>query len=391
MSIQKYLFVGLPILTLHIATLNAESSNPDVTFFLYDAGETKALEPVIEYLKNHNKVVDILAVGTASTLIKDQSSVIDLEKDCGITTKITPELWKRNQQLNTEELKKLKNCTRAPLLVSGYNSAVQNQLLETLQPTKTTTAVFYDSFNPPHCTLSDKSECYAEKAAALSDILIASTYELRDQFQKLSPARCFAFGNPTLESWRIEMNKTDKKILTETLKITNEKPVILYIGGYGDDYEDSFGLFLTAVRDLKNYQILVTLHPKMNGQFEQKLLETMNLSHVRIASKDLPTPTLASLATVVVTQRSTAGVQARFAGLPVIYLDVHPEKYTNFLIDAHLVGQVSSPEAFIDELAIINNQSITNESLGKKLGIPQNSTEKIGEYLISLTRENLVS
>ncbi|MGN6669918.1 MAG: hypothetical protein ACTHJ4_00040 [Candidatus Nucleicultricaceae bacterium] len=389
MSIQKYFLIGLSLLTVSSTSLNAVPSNPDVTFFLYDAGETKALEPILSLLKNQNKIVNVLAVGTAATLIKDQDILIDLEKDCGITTKITADNWKRDQKLNEAEVAKLKNCIKPSVLVAGYNSAVQTQLLEALKPANTTTVVFYDSFNPPAaCTSPDKSECYALNAAEAADVLLVSTYELRDIFQKLSPQRCFAFGNPTLESWKKEIDQTDKNTLIDSLKINTSKPVILYVGGYGDDYESSFNLFLDAVKDLKNYEILVTIHPKANGQFEQKEIDARSLSHIKIMPKNIPTPSLASIATLVTTQRSTAGVQARFAGLPVIYLDVHPEKYTNFLIDANLVGHVSSPEAYIDELAIIKNQPRTDEEpLGKKLGIPQNAAEKITEYLISLIRE----
>lgn len=389
MSIQKYFLIGLSLITVCSTSLNAEPSNPDVTFFLYDAGETKALEPVLALLKKQNKIVNILAVGTAATLITDKDILIDLEKDCGITAKITAENWKRDQKLNESDIAKLQNCIKPSVLVAGYNSALQTQLLEALKPTNTTTVVFYDSFNPPAaCTSPNTSECYALNAAEAADVLLVSTYELRDIFQKMSPQRCFAFGNPTLESWKKEINQTDKTTLIDSLKINTSKPVILYVGGYGDDYESSFNLFLDSVKDLKNYEILVTIHPKVSGQFEQKAIEARGLSHIKVMPKDIPTPSLASIATLVTTQRSTAGVQARFAGIPVIYLDVHPEKYTNFLIDAHLVGHVSTPEAYIDELAIIKNQPMTDdEPLGKKLGIPQNAAEKIAEYLISLIRQ----
>lgn len=373
-------FLGLSSLSF-----SANGHAIDVTFFLYDAGETKALEPVMDALKKADKSYEIMAVGTAESLVKNHDAVRNLVKDCGFSAKITPLEWKREQKLSNEELAQLKKCTRGSILVTGYNSAIQNQLIESVKSKGVETVVFYDSFNPPDtCNPNTSSPCYAHEAAYRADVMLVSTYDLKEAFQNISPVRCFALGNPTLETWKHHMDNVNQQALRTTLQVENDKPVLLYIGGYGDDYEGSFNLFLDSVKNIHDYQIVVTLHPKVDGTLEGKLIADKNLSQIKIAPKDIPTPSIASIASLVVTQRSTAGVQARFAGLPLIYVDVHPQKYTNFLIKSNHATQVSSPEAFIDELAVIQQKSKDTVSLQKKLGIPSNAAEKIAGYLMSI-------
>jgi hypothetical protein len=365
--------------------LNASSAT-DLTFFLYDAGETKALEPVIEALKRAQKTYKIIAVGTADQLLRDTPQKIDLKTACGVEATITAEAWKRDQILSDSDLEKLKNCTKASVLVTGYNSALQTQLVAAFKGSKTQTVVFYDSFNPPAtCSDTDRSPCFAENAALAADVVLTSTYGLRDAFQRITPARCFTLGNPTLESWQKDMESVDKTNLYASLNLSPQKPLILYMGGYGEDYESSFGLFLDSVKNLTPYQIVIALHPKVDGAFEEKLAREKNLPFVTIAPKTIPVSSLATLATLGVTQRSTTGVQARFAGLPVIYLDTHPQKYTNFLITAKQVAQLSSPEDFIDELAVIEKRNKDAQPLSQQMGVPLGAAQKIAHYLIGLT------
>lgn len=367
------------------AQLNA-APHTDLTFFLYDAGETKVLEPVIEELKRAQKTYKIIAVGTASLLLKESPQKIDLNAACGVEASITAEAWKRDQTLSDKDLEKLKSCADASVLVTGYNSALQTQLVSSFKGSNTETVMFYDSFNPPQiCKDSDRSSCFAENAALAADVVLTSTYGLRDAFQRITPARCLVLGNPTLESWQKDMETVDREKLYASLNISAEKPLILYMGGYGEDYESSFALFLDSVKNLTPYQVVIALHPKMDGAFEEKLVREKNLSFVTIAPKTIPTSNLAALAALVVTQRSTTGVQARFAGIPVIYLDTHPEKYTNFLISAKQVAQFSSPEDFIDELAVIEQRNRSAQSLNQQMGVPLGAAQKIAQFLIGLS------
>lgn len=371
------------------AHLNAVS-HTDITFFLYDAGETKVLEPVIEALKQSEKTYKIIAVGTANLLLNESPQKIDLKTACGVDATITTESWKRDQTLSNSDLEKLKNCADASVLVVGYNSALQTQLVSAFKGSNTQTVMFYDSFNPPlTCKDSDRASCFAENAALAADVVLTSTYDLRDAFQKITPARCFVLGNPTLEAWQQNMETVDRDKLQASLNISPRKPLILYMGGYGEDYESSFALFLDAVKDITRYQVVIALHPKMDGTFEERLVREKNLPFVTIAPKTIPTSNLATLAAVVVTQRSTTGVQARFAGIPVIYLDTHPEKYTNFLITAKQVAQLSSPEDFIDELSVIEKRDKNTQPLTQQMGVPLGAAQKIAQYLIELSNHEV--
>ena len=187
----------------------------DYLFVLYDAGESVALAPVIEGLKERGKEVRVLTYGTKG----------------------------RYEELPPEEL------SDADVVVTGTASKIQWQYIK---HSTGKTVAYYD--NPlPIETIS-----YAplirefEKAADL--FLVPSNAAAKSS----EAPHIEVVGNPDLDRYSAG---------------AQQEGLMVYFGGYDPDYEEAFKAFLnyTLGRDM---EVVVRPHPKTDGSLERRLIET---------------------------------------------------------------------------------------------------------------------
>lgn len=241
-------------------------------FVLFDAGETLALTPVIERLKEKGEEVLVL--------------------------KYDPKTMDRFERLPEEEV-----ASYAPdVLVVGDASQAQLQFVQALKG-KAEIFCYYD--NP----LEIDRIPYAE---------LIRTFEKKvDHF--LVPSRCAAqsssaknptvVGNPDLDFFEAEV---------ENYPITPGR--VVYIGGYDIDYEEAFKHFVKKFQAYEG-EVVVRPHPKTDGSLEKRLTEGTLIQ----VGESLSTVESLGRAELVVIHRSSLGTKASLCGKKVLSIESNGE------------------------------------------------------------------
>ncbi|MBI4126401.1 MAG: hypothetical protein HY465_02800 [Deltaproteobacteria bacterium] len=360
----------------------------DVLFVLYDAGETLALQPVMEQLDQTDISYRVLAVATAHTLSKNHPHSLDSKQDCRIKARIDATHWQRDTSLGDDDLEYAETCVTPRLVITGMASRFQEQLAERFQKNKITTAGYYDALSPMTrdavgCTMTDK----------LSEVLVSSKKITESIRACSSSVRITVIGQPTLDTWQEALANTNIAALRTTLKLKKEWPTILYAGGYGEDYAEAFTLFAQAAKKLSDMNLLVSLHPKSDGALEKRILRKRRPSflteRVKILPKTISTMQAATIADVIVTWRSTVGVQALFMGKPVIYLDVPGSSFTNIALDQKWSRKVSTPEDFQTALhKQLRRRKQKVDNAFEQAGVPEHGAAVMSDWIQQTLKRN---
>jgi len=346
-----------------------------VAFFLYDAGETFAMEPVLDRLKEMEISTLVFGVATAQELMKHRKEFLDLRRQCGVQTEIVAQNWHRDDELSPQDVQKIESCFVAPLLIVGMASRIQAQVAQAVGKQKTSRVwAYFDSFSPMAVASASP-----ELMQPLVKVLVPSD-EVRAAFQAAHPSvQIKTVGNPTLERWREIIDEVDRDKLRVRLDLDEVRPVLLYAGGYGEDYEDAFRLFVRATLNAFNYQVIVSLHPRVDGQLERRILGEELASHITIIPKGVSTAEALAVSSLLVSHRSTTGVQAVFAGKPTLYLDTERGKYSNIAIDHGLALQVFSESEFKEALDSVTGLGAVD--MHHSTQIPRDSSRIIAELI----------
>ncbi|MGE3715080.1 MAG: hypothetical protein AB7G16_00900 [Simkaniaceae bacterium] len=232
----------------------------DYLFVLYDAGETVALEPVIEALQKRGEEVEVLRYGMKG----------------------------RYEELSLEEL------SDADVVVTGTASKIQ---LQHIQHAQGKTVAYYDNALPietlSYALLIREFEEAADLFLVPSQVASASSHAKHVE----------VVGNPDLD--RYQGSEMQKGVLT-------------YFGGYDPDYEAAFRAFLNYVAPLE-YQVVVRPHPKTDGSLEKKLIEGM--PNISLGDPHLSAVEAVAQSEMIVCHRSSMAVKAAAAGKKVLCID----------------------------------------------------------------------
>ena len=212
-------------------------------------------------------------------------------------------------------------------------------------------------------------------------------------------------GQPVLEATSKAIQATDPIALAARLGIDLRKPTILFVGGYGPRYPQAFRLFCQTMRQFPNTNVLVALHPKVNGALEAQLLaENPMPNPVKLVSRDIDATQLLALSPVVLSQDSTfvtqavlQGRRAAFIGEPVSNA---PDAF-NPLVERGVVSREKdsgSLTAFIQNAMgaqpfsnALANSPTALAKLQSDLGIPPQATNRIVNYLKAFLSRNTSS
>jgi len=304
----------------------------ELLFVLQDAGETQSLLPVMELLE---KDYAVLAGGVAEEQLSKIEALKDRlirYKDVGIEQSVDKS-WGRAQRLSKDEIARIADEIHAKKVITGVAFEMHGQLLEEYAARGSRTLAYWDNINP---TGSDPYFATAKKVALIAQTLLVPT----SAFHKTFP-RSITVGQPSLEKWRGQLEKIDCGAVKAKMPYLTGKPVLVYVGGYGAEYEEAFSLFAEALPLLSDYDVVVSFHPKTGGVFENSKIESM--PHVRLL-QGATTQEAVAIASKVVCHQSTAGVQAAAAGKEVYYLVPASQNYTNPLIENGFAPLCSSAQ-----------------------------------------------
>lgn len=332
------------VLCLWGLTTNARSNQGKPYLFVsYDAGESLALLPVLDLFRKSEVGFEVLALGTSRKFFQDWPEAIDLKETCGVAEEVPGTGWPREKRLAKSSVVNLRKCLAGrAAIVTGDVSGVQLQVLEEAKVAfpKTKRVAYHDSFGFDPRSIGGKF-------LAVADAVLTPTPEITEQMTTVKqksnlPVAVELVGQPSILGWlpKDGAEGKAKKLLSQQVKgKLTKKPMAIYVGGYGDGYADAFRLFARVAKATPEVKYFLSLHPKVDGADESKILAEEGVSKlVTVIPKSIKTTDVTPAARFIVTQASTVGVQALFMGVPVIYLDPNPG-YSNYFI-RHRIGSV---------------------------------------------------
>jgi hypothetical protein len=295
------------IFILLTGTLVSEKTG--VLFHLHDAGETNALLPVIRELDAEYL---ILTSGIAGNLL--ESIPKEKVRPFSHYSHIEPKLF-----------------------ITGVASELQAEVLDFYRSRNVPTWAYWDNFN------ADGESPYFETARSIeakADVLMLPCESLKKEF---SNRTTFVVGHPTLD-----------------IKLPSK--VILWIGGYGNEYEEAYALFQEGMSQLEGCLLLFQHHPKTGQKNPFKLSEAMRL------------------ADLVVCHQSTAAFQALAAGKPVLHVIPEGQSFDSLPLQKGIAKKVSRVEDFPNALQEALEQDVSG--FFDLMGIPENSTDVLRETIL---------
>jgi hypothetical protein len=351
-----------------------------MAFVLHDAGETRALMPVMSKLDMAGVDYVVLAESTAKGLLLHDPHRVPSAAEMARAEQNAPRLaaWMK-QQWN--------RALHASLCVTGLSSDFQKRWADFFRQNGRRVVGYYDGFG---FRLNRENNPVSGFQASLTD-LITPTADSAEHFKRqgFGHIPVSALGQPTLESIPAAMNQSNPSLLTQQLVLTPGKPTILFVGQYGADYEQAFALFCQTAAQLPNANLLVSLHPKANGEFETRMIQQFGLQgKIQILPKELATEQALLVADMVLTNTSTMATQAFLQGEKVIFVGPKKADLYEPLQARGLAPRCLTPESLVTavhhamqaEQATLPSQS----QLYSLLGIPHAATERITAYLLSL-------
>ncbi len=358
-------------------------------FVGFDAGEANIW---VQVLKNWEGAPDaqVLVMSTASKVAKDAGldHVIEIES-LGITLNN-----QRLSELSSTDLEKIETLC-ASVLVTGMYSTPARQIAEVFAAKGSKVIAAWDNFST-YDKLPADLVANVEKIVRVADRILVPSHEIaHDLNERFHMDKAIAAGQPTLEMWEAKIAQVDRKAALSKTHFCPCAPILTYISGYeenGNGYHDSFVTFAHSLNMLKTpLQVIVQLHPRSDGSFEQKILADFTSQNPRFPryfisnGKQLSTFESVAVSDLGVCQRSTVAIQALFAGKRFMHIDVPGTPFSHFAIEKQLIPQcLSSDEAALYISAHLKDP-VNTAALYEQAGIPQKSTQIFRAMLNNLT------
>jgi hypothetical protein len=451
-----YVFVACIALTAIalavLAVLSAAGDEPslvpqvevDVLVIGYDAGETNAFVPVLHQVRQQHVgwTFAMLVMATSERITQGDTSLnrIRLQQDIGISS-FDPN-GPRTQLLSDNDVIRVTNYVRPRTMVlTGMVSGVQRQLIKAYQdihqgislPTGIRHPIFpsdnefqvHAHMSKPHVSRVSVSvpsgndtfplhrvgyyDALAWSPGSITTAFMNGTYVLDTMLVPSTLAQTGAHtidselsivtvGNPSIDTWVRDARSTQRSVMRARLlnnvdwAMPQPSMIVVYAGGYGSDYEQSFSLFINSCQMIQqqlpfgnNSAFIVSLHPKVDGSTERHIIQQLGAENlVHILPKTFSSANAVYGGDLVTSQDSTVGVQSLFLGRPSIFLNAnrHASKNGSIATELGFSPLLFSASSFVSEVKsqYANKFSFDTNRLSAA-GIPKNSTEAFVNWL----------
>ena len=350
----------------------ADPPQVDVLFCPYDIADSNIMKRLMQECEKQHVTYKILPFGKADEVFKNNPY---LASDNFPDVK-----WDREKTLETEHITLIKNKIKSKIVIAGMASAIQAQILNVFKAENTYTIAFYDNFDSVEG--KEYVQAFLKQVDQIDEYFLPSQTTLPG-FQNLDKAKhskLSVLGQPALEDWDDIFSNTNKDDLKKKLGLAPLDQVILFVGGYDDTYKEYFQLFVKAMKALKgnsDIKIFVTYHPKTDGSLERSVIEEEKADTIKVIDKDGPsTAEIATISSILCCHKSSVGIQALYAGVPVVYV-VKKGELNNFAIKNGLAHEIDDSSELIETIKRILSTANRNQSSIKDIGIPKDATKSI--------------
>jgi len=350
----------------------ADQPQIDVLFCPYDMGDSNPIKKIMQECEKQGIAYKVLPFGKAKEVFENSHHLVQYD--------FSDVKWDRGKTLETEQITLIKNKVKSKIVIAGMASAIQAQVLNVFKDEKTYTVALYDNFDSVEG--KEYVQDFLKQVNQIDEYFLPSQTTLPG-FQNLDKtryAKLSVLGQPVLEDWDDIFSKTNKNDLKQKLGLQPSDQVILFVGGYDDTYKKYFQLFVKAMKAFKgnsDIKILVTYHPKTDGSLERSIIEEEKADNIKIIEKDGPsTAEIATTTNILCCHKSSVGIQALYAGLPVIYV-VKKGELNNFAIKKGLALEIDDILELIEAVKRMLATANRNQSPIKDIGIPKEATKNI--------------
>jgi hypothetical protein len=263
--ILYWLFTATILMGVLLATailtwwlLDRDAAAPTVLFVWRDAGETYALLPVMHAIQSSTSCpmtvrALVTGFGTAPDSVLEEAGVVGLSS----LDVSAPWLGNRSGTLGPEQVARVFQATLSSparsMVVTGLVSAVQLQLAAAARSDGTYVAGFDDGF----ASWSNSTWAARSLSDRSADSLWLVSQSSADAARQLaSPAEDVeAVGSPALESWVATAASYGHTALAAVrsgiIGVPPDELLIVYFGGYGDEYYAAVQVFAAGVARLQ--------------------------------------------------------------------------------------------------------------------------------------------
>jgi len=366
---------------------NAHSSqHSSISIIVYDAGETLGLLSITPFLEVENISVQWIPLTpwTLRLLEKENRAFVKPPKGLEIMNHL-------DDRQNAGEINYWLNLIieqKPALVILGLVSRIQEQLACELRNRGIYTIGFYDGFDK-----TDRSSINWKVSRQVDEVWVP-TKVIKHNLNNLGLKSVKVMGQPSLESWYRLAKEIRPDSLYKRLQISIDKKILIFAGQYGEGYKEILDAFMkVALEELKKREdlyLVLSPHPKTLGELECAVAQKCNHPRVLTAPKEVSTAELAAICKVMITWKSTVGVQATFMGKPVIYFNFNLDDYRNNLIDQG-IAQVATPKTFGGVLQTFLDQhsdQSSNRHRLTKLGYIVDSDRKIASEILKRIRKH---
>ena len=345
------------------------ASSIDVLFLNYDLGDANAFKPIAEQLEKNNISYRIIAIGKAQEVFKNNDHLIPLPE----TSDNQAFINSRNQVLPKKELHELTAKVTPKIIISGMSSAALAEIMNFYNASVYKIA-FYDNFDP--LTSGNYTQAFFNNLNAVNVFFITAN-KIKESFSdkaKQYSAEVVTVGNPALDNWIQIYNKTKPNDIRTKLGIPENQKLVVFAGDTTDSYQQYFRIFAEAMAKLSDITAVVTYHPKMDGAFEQEVVNSLDAKNIRIIKpSEFSSIELSTLSNVFLVHKSSMGGQSLVVGKYVIF--VAPSDYDNLFVKNGL-AQLASDETSLTEKIQQGFQSTEVPSLSD-YGVPKHPDQII--------------
>ena len=335
-----------------VTTPTPQAEAVDVLLIAYDNGDGRAFRTLLPELDEKNIHWHLVAFGPAAALFEEAqfegSPNITRLNQTASPEQIKEWLENRYSTLPNPDVNALTNRYAPRVVLSGMAHTIQAQLTQQWWQQGSWTIAFYDNMEPPAGQLWVKP--WFDANPPVEQLMVTTRPLLKSFPEKMARSgKITQVYHPAVKEWQEVFDKEDSDALKQILEL-DDRPVVLVAGGYGNEYQNSLKVIQTAAALREDLQWVLTPHPRTLLTSEGKHTDNSPLK----AITDIPTVRVATLASAIVTHRSTVGWLGSQLGIPVIF--VRPEGHPEILENGRI--------------RIVNNETALLNALYRQLDSP---------------------
>ena len=361
----------------------------DFVFLWRDAGETLALEPVIQQLIAQQYTCTAIVTGYGTCPYNDNTPLppyVTTLYRMGVPLSSLEPLANRSSRLPEDDVKLLTEHVHGTVLVTGMVSAVQLQLSLALASKQT---IGYDD---GFAAWNESTWPAAFTQVPAIDALYVTASMIAANASRLHPKLSVAtVGSPTLEAWVADTsNHTRLQQVREQVFGNIQVPILAYYGGYGAGYNASVELYARLISSLLETEEVHGAFLRHPGNFtdavEQQIFQDYGVAaHITMVDRRYATADIAAITNVSLSQGSTVCVQALFIGKPSLFLSAPGDDSSNIATQLGLLPDAHTLQEGLEQYKLFKHTDfLFDRSRLDASGIPRNASQHITSRLIKL-------